>query len=161
MISQKLELKLDCMLVLKFFSSFCGWTFNIDNFYMSIFIWSIWIACQRGQDFDNFCMSIKCCSWIGVIPISSGALGLSVRGAKILTISVCPLCAALWIGVIPPSNWRIRIVCQRNQDFDNFCISIRFCSINWSIPIVIWCIRIVCQRLWSKEPRLWQFLYAH
>ena len=31
---------------------------------------------------------------VGVPPNLSGALGLSVKGAKILTISVCPSCAA-------------------------------------------------------------------
>ena len=37
----------------------------------------------------------------GVVPKFSGALGLSIKGAKILIISVCPFCAAQLIGVRP------------------------------------------------------------
>ena len=39
----------------------------------------------------------------GVLPLLFAALGLSVKGAKILTISVCPVRAAQWIGVFPQS----------------------------------------------------------
>ena len=38
---------------------------------------------------------------IGVLSNLFGALGLSVKGAKILIISVYPLHAAAWIGVSP------------------------------------------------------------
>ena len=37
----------------------------------------------------------------GVFPEIFVELGLSVKGAKILIISVCPYYAALWIGVFP------------------------------------------------------------
>ena len=40
---------------------------------------------------------------LGVFPLF-GALGLSVKGAKILTISVCPLYVAIRIGVSPYSS---------------------------------------------------------
>ena len=36
-----------------------------------------------------------------IVPKFSGALGLSIKGAKIIIISVCPFCAAQLIGVCP------------------------------------------------------------
>ena len=39
--------------------------------------------------------------------------------------------------------WSIRIVCQKGQDFHNFCIPMQCCNINWSVSILIWSIRIV------------------
>ena len=45
-------------------------------------------------EFGNLYCEISAARLIGVFPYLSGALGLSVKGAKILTISVCPFHAA-------------------------------------------------------------------
>ena len=54
---------------------------------IKVSIRNVCIACQRGEDFTNF---LRAAQLIGVMPHLYGALGLSVKGIKILTISVNP-----------------------------------------------------------------------
>ena len=46
------------------------------------------------KDFRNLRISLFSATELGVSPQLFGALGLSVKGAKILTISICPFFAA-------------------------------------------------------------------
>ena len=95
------------------------------NWSLSIIIWGIRIFCQRGQKFNNFGMAITCCPINWSLWKLSGALGLSIKGAKNLTISVCPWNATRLIGVSLHILIRIiRVVSHGSQDFDNFYISI-------------------------------------
>ena len=49
-------------------------------------------------------ISFQAAKLIGVMPLLSGALGLSDNGANVLMISRYPLIAAQWIGVNPSES---------------------------------------------------------
>ena len=53
------------------------------------------------KDSRNLWISVFLVRELGVLQYLSGALGLSVNGAKISTISICPNSAAEQIGVNP------------------------------------------------------------
>ena len=66
-----------------------------------------WVVVSRRvewlKDYLNFCI-VGNRTWSISFLFWSIRIGLTVKGAKILTISMCPLRTALWIGVTPSSS---------------------------------------------------------
>ena len=73
------------------------------------------------KDSRNLCISAFLVTELGVFPCLSGELGLSVKGAKILTISVCPCHAALQIGVSPELSGALGLPVKKGKK--NYCLN--------------------------------------